>query len=190
MMDCPAFVKEAIGEQRLRRSYTLYRQSIIYQRDNYPPGTAMPDTIAAIERDVIRDFQTYASEINSKHWLWCHVAVPLRLFRSASFHSNLSMYMFQHSYRGRWWMEAMRAMFLILHFLCCLSFMGILFLKNDRLNKVIFGLTVGAYFFYLCYIFRGLEERYTLPILPLMLLTLFLSIYMLSQKLKKPLIID
>jgi hypothetical protein len=185
MMDCPAFVKEAIGEQRLRKSYTLYRQSVIYQRDYYPPGTAMPDTIPAIEREVIKNFQTFTSEINSKHWLWCHIAVPLQLFKSASFHSNLSMYMFQHSYRGRWWMEAMRVFFLILHFLCCLSFIGILFFKNDRLSKIIFGVTIGAYFFYLCYIFRGLEERYTLPILPLMLLTLFLCIYMLSQKLKK-----
>lgn len=190
MMDCPDFVRQTIGEKRLRNSYLLYRQSIAYQRDYYPRGTAMPDTIPAIERQVISDFQTYTSEINSKHWFWRHLAVPFRLFKSASFHSNLSMYMFQYSYRGRWWMEAMRLVFLILHFLCCLSFVGILFWRNDRLITLIFGATIGLYFFYLCYVFRGLEERYTLPVLPLMLLSLFLCIYVWSRRLTKAPTID
>lgn len=182
MLDCPASVKQAIGEQRLRKSYVLYRQSIIYQRSRYPSDVAMPDTIPAIERQVIRDFDAYTREINSKYWLWCHVAAPLKLFKSLSFHSNLSLYMFQHTYRGRWWMEATRGIFLILHFLCCLSFLGVLFLRGDKLIKVLFGAAIGIYFFYLCYIFRGLEERYTLPILPFMLLSLVYCIYVLSKR--------
>jgi hypothetical protein len=36
LMNCPAFVKEDIGERRLRTSCQLYRQSIIDQRTNYP----------------------------------------------------------------------------------------------------------------------------------------------------------
>ena len=182
MMECPAFVKQTIGEQRLRNSYVHYRQSIVYQRSHYLREIAMPDTIPAIEQQVIRDFQTYTSEINSRHWLWCHVVVPVKLFKSISFHSNLSMYMFQHIYRGRWWMEAMRLAFLILHFLCCLSFIGILFLRGDKLFKILFGIIVGVYFFYLCYIFRGLEERYTLPIMPLILIGLFYVVHSLSKR--------
>ena len=82
LLDCPAFVKQTIGEQRLRKSYTLYRQSILYQKDHYPRGSAMPDTIPAIEMEVIHDFQIYTSEINSKHWVWCHLVVPLKLFKA------------------------------------------------------------------------------------------------------------
>jgi hypothetical protein len=182
LIETPAFVKQSIGEQRLRRSYDLYRQSIVYQRDHYPRGTAMPDTIPAIERLVITDFETYTREINSKHWLWCHIVVPVKLFKSLSFHSNLSLYMFQHTYRGHWWMEAARLLFLILHLLCCLSFIGVFFLKGDKLYKVYFGLIVVIYFFYLCYYFRGLEERYTLPILPLMLASLIYNIYVLLKR--------
>jgi hypothetical protein len=181
MIVCPDFVKKAIGEQKLRNSFILYRQSIIYQRSHYPRDMAMPDTIPAIEQQVIKDFHTYTAEINSTHWLWCHVAVPLRLFKSLSFHSNLSLYMFQHTYRGKWWMEALRLIFLILHFLCCLSFIAILFRGGDKFIKSVFGFVIGAYFLYLCYIFRGLEERYTLPILPLMLLGLACSIDTLSR---------
>ena len=173
MMDCPTFVKQTIGEQRLRNSYILYKQSIVYQRSHYPREVAMPDTIPAIEQRVISNFHAYTSEVNSSHWLWCHVIVPFKLFKSISFHSNLSLYVFQHTYRGRCWMEVMRVAFLVLHFLCCLSFIGILFLRNDKLIKTLLGVIIGVYFFYLCYIFRGLEERYTLPVLPLMLTGLF-----------------
>jgi hypothetical protein len=181
LMACPPFVKQTIGESRLRNSYTLYRKSILYQKQNHPDGKIMPDTIPAIEQAVIKDFQQYTDEINSRHWIWCHVVVPARLFKSLSFHSNLSLYMFQHTYRGRWWMEGMRVAFLLLHMACCLSFIFIFLWSNDRLVKVLLGLCLAFYFFYLCYVFRGLEERYTLPVLPLMLLALGLSIYRAMQ---------
>jgi hypothetical protein len=172
MIACPDWVKQSIGEQKLRASYALYRESIIYQRTNYPKGTIMPDTIPAIEQEVIKQFAAYTSQINSEHWAWCHLVVPVRLFKTATFHSNLSLYMFQYDFRGRWWMEIMRFAFLALHLLCCLSFIYILIFARDRTVRLILGLIVGVYFFYLCYFFRGLEERYTLPILPLMLIGL------------------
>jgi hypothetical protein len=146
----------------------------------------MPDTIPAIEQQVIKDFHTYTDEINSKHWLWCHVAVPLKLFKSLSFHSDLSLYVFQHTYRGRWWTEGLRILSLILHFFCCISFIGIFLFRGDKLAKVVFGIIIGVYFFYLCYSFRGLEERYTLPILPIMLLGVAYCIQSLFPKIPTP----
>ena len=183
MMACPDFVKQTIGEQKLRQSYELYRQSMIYQRETYPKGTAMPDTIPVIEQSVISDFNTYTVQVNSTHWTWCHIAVPLKLFKAASFHSNLSLYMFQHDLRGRWWMELLRYIFLIIHVLCCLSFIYIGLFVKDKPVRLLMGILVGAYFFYLCYFFRGLEERYTLPILPLMLMGLFYSLNDLRKRL-------
>ena len=182
LMAYPGFVKQTIGEERLRTSFKLYQQSIIYQRSHYPSDVAMPDTIPAIEQQVIRDFNLYTSEINSKRWLWCHIVVPLKLFKALSFHSNLSLYMFQHTYRGWWWMESLRVIFLLLHFLCCLSFIGILMMRGDKLIKVLFGIVIGVYIFYLCYVFRALEERYVSPILPFMLFSLAYCISVLTKK--------
>ncbi|MCW3125564.1 MAG: hypothetical protein JWO03_1222 [Bacteroidetes bacterium] len=177
MMACPDFVKQTIGDQKLRASYVRYRQSIIYQRTTYPKDTVMPDTIPAIEREVIKDFKAYAAQINSAHWSWCHIIVPLRLFKTASFHSNLSLYIFQHTFRGQWWMEILRSAFLLIHLLCCLSFLYILVFARDRAIRLLYGCLIGVYFFYLCYFFRGLEERYTLPLLPLMLVGLFYCLH-------------
>ena len=176
LLACPTFVQQTVGAERLRSSYLLYRQTIVQQRDHYPLGTAMPDTLSSIEQQVVSDFNHYTTLINSQHWWWCHVVVPIQLFKSLSFHSNLSLHIFQHTLRGRYWVEVMRYFFLLLHLLCCLSFIGVIFLSRDRLVQLLFGLIVGAYLFYLCYFFRGLEERYTLPILPIMLVGLGICI--------------
>jgi hypothetical protein len=164
MMGIPEQVVRVIGETKLREAYHRYRSSIVYQRSVYPKGVAMPDTIPAIEQQVINEFAIYTTQVNKELWLWCHVIVPLKLFKALSFHSNLSLHIFQHTYRGYF--------FLLLHLLCCLSFIVVLFFAEDKMIRVVSGVLVGAYFFYLCYFFRGLEERYTLPVLPLLLLGL------------------
>lgn len=169
LMTIPPLVQRDLGEADLRKAYHLYRSSIVYQRDHYPRGTAMPDTISLIEREVIRTFDRYTEQVGSTHPLRCHVLVPLRVFKVATVHSNLSLWIFQHTWRGTWWVEGLRLIFLLLHVACCLSFLYFL-IRGERTARLILGWLIAAYFFYLCYFFRGLEERYTLPLLPLMLL--------------------
>jgi hypothetical protein len=186
MAGCPGFVKQTIGDSSLRHSLIRYRRSITYQCTTYPHHIAMPDTIPAIEENVIKDFSGYADHVNSSHWIWCHIFVPLKLFKSISFHSNLSLYVFQYTLRGMWWMEIVRVISLLLHFACCLSFLFVILMARDKLTVALLGIGIGGYFLYLCYIFRGLEERYTLPILPLMLLGLIYVCQLALGKIKKP----
>ena len=183
---CPDFVRQTIGESSLRNALVRYRRSITYQCATYPHQMAIPDTIPAIEQAVIKDFSEYTYQINSSHWVWCHLVVPIKLFKSISFHSNLSLYEFQYTLRGIWWMEILRVISLILHFVCCLSFLFVILTARDNLTNTILGICIGVYFFYLCYVFRGLEERYTLPILPLMLLGLMYVCQQALGKIKKP----
>lgn len=180
LLTIPDFVKRDIGDQRLRAAYHGYRASIVYQRTHYTKEVAMPDTIPDAERQVIGDFDQFTTEIRSSHWLWCHVVVPVLVFKHLAFHSNLSLWLFQHTWRGAWWMEAARFIFLLLHIGCCLSAVYLLW-SGERATRLLMGWLISAYFFYLCYFFRGLEERYTLPILPLMLLALLYTLRSLSR---------
>ncbi|MBS1624603.1 MAG: hypothetical protein JST83_11320 [Bacteroidetes bacterium] len=181
LLTIPDFVKNDIGEQRLKSAYRLYRSSIAAQRRLYPIGTAMPDTILATEQAVVRDFDAFTSQIRYHFPFQYHILVPLSVFRLASLHSNLSLWIFQHTWRGTWWMEALRLIFLLLHVACCFSFLYFLWTR-DRVAQLLFGWLIAAYFFYLCYFFRGLEERYTLPLLPLMLLAFMVSLQNLLSK--------
>ncbi len=184
LMTIPDFVQQDIGKEQLKAAYVKYRWSIAEQRRLYPKDVAMPDTIPAAEQEVIKDFDRFTAQIKSSHPLWYHAGVPLKVFRLAAFHSNLSLWVFQHTWRGAWWMEAIRALFLLLHIACCLSFIYQIAYGRDRVVRLLMGWLIGAYFFYLCYVFRGLEERYTLPLLPLMWIGLVVVAYGLYERSK------
>ena len=95
-------------------------------------------------------------------------------------HSNLSLYIFQHTYRGNWMMELLRSVFFGIHSICFLGLIiSLLFWKKLDWKQNAISATVLIYIFFLCYFQRGIEERYTLPILPLLMigLTAFLKYF-------------
>jgi len=133
----------------------------------------MPMTTPKIELEVIDDFKQLTSEYKSEFWFQYHFSSPLKVFKVMAFHSNLSLYVFQHTYRGNWLMESVRFLFFGLHTLCFISvFISLFFLqKKETFNTAITLITL-AYIVFLCYYQRGIEERYTLPILPLLIIGL------------------
>jgi hypothetical protein len=85
------------------------------------------------------------------------------------FHSNLSLHQFQYAYRGTIWMETLRLLCFGIHSLAFLLLPFAFFaLKDARIRLLILGIL--SYCFYLIYFQRGIEERYTLPLLPFILM--------------------
>ncbi len=98
------------------------------------------------------------------HLFHHHVLVPLRVLKKMTAHSNLNLFLFQHSLRGRWWMEALRWLCALVH-VALLS--AVLVAALLRTPTVVRWCAAGGcfYLFYLAYVQRGVEERYTLPVL-------------------------
>ncbi|MBL4592555.1 MAG: hypothetical protein JKX68_01925, partial [Flavobacteriales bacterium] len=168
----PKKVIDHFGAKRLTTIFKKYQEATLFQKTYYDQQLPMPLETPQIELEVINEFKQLTQEYKSKFWLQYHIISPLKVFRTMAFHSNLSMYMFQHTYRGSWLMEATRIVFYGLHVLCFLALIIGLFLYKGNWQQHIITLTVFAYVFYLCYFQRGIEERYTLPILPLLLIGL------------------
>lgn len=63
-------------------------------------------------------------------------------------------------------MEIIRWLFLIIHASGYILFGGSLLIKKISVEDMFFVLIPLIYIFYLAYFQRGVEERYTLPILP------------------------
>ena len=97
--------------------------------------------------------------------------VPALVVKHMILHSNLNLYMFQHTYRGLWWMEALRWSSLIVHVILLSSIFIIPWLRIPRLLRVA-AMFALLYLIYLAFIQRGIEERYTLPVLHLAMLLL------------------
>jgi len=133
----------------------------------------MPKEIPAIEQEVIKEFKQLTEEYKRKFWMHYHLIAPLKVFKTMAFHSNLSLSVFQHTYRGNVMMEAVRFIFFAVHSLCFLFlFLSLIFIKNTDWKQTALNISVFIYIFYLCYFQRGIEERYTLPVLPLLLVGL------------------
>jgi hypothetical protein len=167
----PAEVVNFFGRNRLDAAFKNYQLSTLFQKQNVEDHKLLPAELPAIEQTVIDTFSRMETEYKHHFWFRYHIVTPLKVFGNLTFHSNLSLYIFQKTYRGDFFMEALRLICFSIHvsvFLLCLLF--IFFSKDIKLISL-FALPVLFYIFYLVYIQRGIEERYTLPILPLVILS-------------------
>ncbi|MBK8500019.1 MAG: hypothetical protein IPL52_14665 [Flavobacteriales bacterium] len=122
------------------------------------PGTTQE------EQEISSALEKVTHVWRGEHFFHHHVLVPLRVLKKMAAHSNLNLFLFQHSLRGRWWMEALRWLCALVHVALLLA---VLVAALSRTPTVVRWCAAGGcfYLFYLAYVQRGVEERYTLPVL-------------------------
>lgn len=138
-----------------------------FTRERLAPAIARGERTLACapeERQLIARLDSITGAWRSAHAFHHHVAVPLRVLKDLVAHSNLSLWLFQHHLRGRPWMEALRWASAMLHAGLLLS---VLLAALLRVPAPVRGMAIGAvaYLLFLAYVQRGVEERYTLPVL-------------------------
>jgi len=165
----PRFVTDYFGYSRLEHAFSAYQKAIVYQKTFYDKQVAMPKEIPAIEQKAVAELNALAQEFKSEFWFQYHIASPLKVFKELAFHSNLSLFMFQHTYRGNVFVEVLRYICFAIHSLAfILVFVG-LFVKQSLSYKMLSSVSLFLYVAYLIYFQRGIEERYALPVLSLVL---------------------
>jgi hypothetical protein len=174
----PEEVVSYFGEMRLVNIFRNYQASVLEQKPFYDKGFPMPMKASALENSSVKDFRELSEEYKSEFPLQYYLISPAKVFSLLAFHSNLSLYIFQRTYRGIWWMEALRFISYFLHALCFLFiFLNMMRIRQETLISLIFALIPFIYLFYLCYFQRGVEERYTLPLLPLLMIGLVYAVW-------------
>ena len=172
----PTKVNEYFTKERLINTFRDYQSTVLYQKPYFEKELPMPNALSKIESKTITEFNELTSEFKSHFCFDYYIKSPLKVFKLMAFHSNLSLYIFQLTYRGNWLMEIIRYLCFGLHSLLFLIMLVNLF-NLKKMHLLFYGINavVFIYVFYLCYFQRGIEERYTLPILPLLLIgfTLF-----------------
>ncbi len=157
------------AEQRQVRE--LFLQWAVFTRDQLAPALHSPSgTLLGLqpeEERIINGVELMTANYHRAHPLHVHVVVPLQVLRVMVTHSNLNLFLFQHTYRGHWWMEVLRWCCAALHLLLFASVPFLLFIRRipPPARAAAFGALI--YLGYLAYVQRGVEERYTLPVLHL-----------------------
>ncbi|MBK9147127.1 MAG: hypothetical protein IPM12_04800 [Flavobacteriales bacterium] len=132
-----------------------------------PALTSARGTIAITtrsEQGILFALESITAEWRRTHRWHHHVIVPLRVLKQMAAHSNLNLWVFQHTWRGQPAMEALRWFSAILHALL-IAAAALAFLLRVPLPVRLLSFGCAAYLFYLAYVQRGVEERYTLPVL-------------------------
>lgn len=165
--EIPKEVISTLGSETVKHGFFLYRKAILVQKTAYENQHILPAYPLKEEEQCVRYFEQLAINYKQHHSFHYHVVTPVKVAKSMVFHSNLSLWIFQHTLRGSWWMETMRAFAYMLHITLFLLLIPSLFLLR-REPIIWLALGVFVYLFYLAYVQRGIEERYTLPILSLL----------------------
>lgn len=167
----PKSVVQELGEERLIRALESYRLAILEQRTFLSEGNPMPKTHFNNELKAIQQFVRLKNEYRENNFIFYHLVAPMNVFKDMFFHSNLSLNVFQQSWRGNFFMEGWRYLCAIFHSLLFLLLPVSLFLKKTPKEFKIIIVGVILYIFYLTYFQRGIEETYSLPILALLVLS-------------------
>jgi hypothetical protein len=165
-----------VQRERIRGLFIEWEQ---FTRDQLAPSVlSPPGTIMGLRPEellIVAGLERETKEYRRTHALHHHLVVPFQVLRTMVLHSNLNLYMFQHTHRGRWWMESLRWMSGGLHLLLFLVLPLLLMHRGVDTRCRATALGALAYLTYLAYVQRGVEERYTLPVLHLaMAMTPFL----------------
>lgn len=188
----PEYVQKHFGRERLMSVFRAYQKSIVEQQYYYHNKLPMPKIVPQSEREVIEEFHKLTAEFKTYFWYEYYFFSPLKVFREQAFHSNLSLYIFQKTFRGNLLMEILRMLCFLIHSIAFTMLILSLCLKRSVVDKTIFSISLIIYVGYLIYVQRGVEERYTLPILSLVLITsadVIHSVYLYVKRIIKPMFV-
>lgn len=161
----PANVTNEIGKSNIVNAFRLYQISILEQKIFYENQLSMPAHLSTHEIHVIDNFKLFRKQYIQMHPAMFYVIAPLKVLQKMTLHSNLNLYIFQQTYRSYFLMEMIRLISYCIHFLAFVSLLLIAFFPRANAILRIMALISIVYLFYLAFVQRGVEERYTLPIL-------------------------
>ena len=174
----PIYVQKYFGKQRLTDVLTNYQKSILYQKQFYDRNETLPLTKIDIETTTVLQLKQLVSEFKKEFWFTYYISSPIKVYAKMAFHSNLSLYIFQKTYRGNFFMESLRWFSFLIHSASFISILLIL-LRIKKIKPIHYSIYLFTFFylFYLSFFQRGIEERYTLPIFSVLLISFSNMVY-------------
>ena len=171
MSHIPNHVIQELGRKNINEMLIQYQVSILYQKEYYDAQLPMPMSLPKSEVETIKRIESLVNQYKRQLPFEYYFVSPLKVFKTLAFHSNLSLYLYQKTFRGNILMEAFRLFSYCLHALVFLLLIFSLFLKSNLDYKSLFSFTLIIYVGYLIFVQRGIEERYTLPVFALVLIS-------------------
>ncbi|MBO7146095.1 MAG: glycosyltransferase family 39 protein [Salinivirgaceae bacterium] len=166
----PPKVINAVGKEEITRAFSDYQKLLRKQVPFFKNQQCVPQWFTDEEKHVAAHFDSLTCQVRRQCPLMVHVSGPLKVYGRMALHSNLSMYMFQKTLRGNVLMELFRILFFMLHAsLFVLIWVALAASWRKWPKFAVYAIAV-TYLVYLAWFQRGIEERYNLPMLPVLMI--------------------
>ncbi len=180
----PNEIVEEFGKERLFVILKKHQRVLLIQKPYYDKKIAMPSTYFDDELELAKEYEKLVKEYKEKHFMRYWVKTPFDNFLSVALHSNTSsLFMFQKQVITNKLLYIYKGFLFLLHIIVYLSVFINFFLIKDWALKFIFSITPLVSVLFFCVIFRSIEQRYMLPLLPIMIIGLAFPInYLLTKR--------
>jgi len=171
---------KGLEEETLFQLFFRYQEALHESRNEYILNRPFSGETRAEEK-ARKDIDQLASKLKRQNIFLCYVKTP---FRSAVFmftKSQLNLKIFQIKYRGYWWMEGLRYFCIVMILSISLLSLAYIFKPKEQLYFLL-AISFLLYLFYLFFIQKMNEERYLMPLLPILLITGTRFVYKIYEK--------
>jgi hypothetical protein len=180
----PIEVRNVVGELEIKQALKPYSKSILDQKPYFDQNQVMFKSPLISEKIAAEKFDQLTKAYKRNNPANYYFKTPVLVVKNLIFHSNLSMHCFQVSYRGVWFIEILRFICFVIHSTSFLLIPISIFLFRKNKFVIYLSISIFIYLFYLSFFQRGIEERYTLPVLPFVLIFFGMAINNLYLRLK------
>jgi len=169
----PSEVKDELSEVAIRSTIKDYQHIIYLEKPYFDSVRPLPRQYSPDEMRVAAEFDLLTTKWVRRHYFKYYVLNPLKYVLDIVVHSNTSNLMiFQKPYRDNWLiMDVLRLSLAAIHIgLYFLLFVNLFTFSGATKNYVLFVLIPVTFIIFFVFYLQAIEQRYMLPVLPLILI--------------------
>lgn len=178
----PAVVSD-FGNDRLYGVLKLHQKAIAVQKPFYDEEKAQPDTYFPEQLKAEKAYNQLIKEYRKKHFFSYWIGSPLTYLKRMVVHSNTAhVFIFQGNISLP--LRLYKALLLLTHLFIYGVVIFNIFRIKKRFDYVVYVITPLLFIFFFSFIHREIEQRYMLPVLPIMIIGSSLLLTDISNKFK------
>lgn len=176
----PAVVSD-FGNDRLSQVLKLHQRAIAIQKPYYDEEKAQPDTYFPEQLQAEEAYNQLIKEYKNKHLFGYWIGSPLMYLKRMVVHSNTAhVFIFQGNIPLP--LRAYKTLLLLIHLFIFGAVIFNVFRIKKRFDYVVYVITPLLFIFFFSFIHREIEQRYMLPVLPIMIIGSSLLLTDISNK--------
>lgn len=165
----PLTVVSDFGNDRLAEVLKLHQTAIAIQKPYYDQEKTQPDSYFPEQLKAEKAYNQLIKEYKQKHFFKYWIGSPLIYLKRMVIHSNTAhVFLFQGNVSLP--LRLYKALLLLIHLFIFGAVIFNVFRIKKRFEFVVFVLTPLLFIFFFCFVHKEIEQRYMLPVLPIMII--------------------